>query len=519
MTFGAASPFGAVNRVAGLGVPHIGLHRSRFLGAAALIAVGFVACESPVEPLQPGQSVSIGPLYQDAISGGVDRSYSFQTAVNGEYVVYLKSLSGFVSLGVSDPSTHYTIASVASQPGAIALDANPTTNFVTRDGGGGLITIHVLNGDTALFQFKVARVNTAPEIAQSRFAFGDTVVGETIEPVVDADWFYARAEANESVTAIVEPLGGSPAGGLTLYVEDAATGQLLGLVPATPGDPLMATAPLPVSASQDYRFIVRSTSVGAYPRHQGPYRLWSYVIHPAPEHVAAAIPANVEIRDERIDYPNDVDAFTFQDTTGAEFNVFLESSRPFLVQVLSPTNSVLGARIDHDADTSLFHHGTGPFQITGPGTHTIRVATGELPWLVADTGSYRLILYRIDRRPERVPAGVQVGDTISGEAIDPAGDIDEFTGTATPGQSLVAAFRLSADPVPASDYLSFEVLDPATGALLSRVLSAAAGGFMQGGAFTVPASGTFQVRVGRFAGGEPTTAPYEFFFSSAPPVP
>ncbi len=478
MTFGAASPFGAVNRVAGLGVPHIGLHRSRFLGAAALIAVGFVACESPVEPLQPGQSVSIGPLYQDAISGGVDRSYSFQTAVNGEYVVYLKSLSGFVSLGVSDPSTH-----------------------------------------SALFQFKVARVNTAPEIAQSRFAFGDTVVGETIEPVVDADWFYARAEANESVTAIVEPLGGSPAGGLTLYVEDAATGQLLGLVPATPGDPLMATAPLPVSASQDYRFIVRSTSVGAYPRHQGPYRLWSYVIHPAPEHVAAAIPANVEIRDERIDYPNDVDAFTFQDTTGAEFNVFLESSRPFLVQVLSPTNSVLGARIDHDADTSLFHHGTGPFQITGPGTHTIRVATGELPWLVADTGSYRLILYRIDRRPERVPAGVQVGDTISGEAIDPAGDIDEFTGTATPGQSLVAAFRLSADPVPASDYLSFEVLDPATGALLSRVLSAAAGGFMQGGAFTVPASGTFQVRVGRFAGGEPTTAPYEFFFSSAPPVP
>ena len=171
------------------------------------------------------------------------------------------------------------------------------------------------------------------------------------------------------------------------------------------------------------------------------------------------------MRAERIDHPNDVDEFTFQDTTGAEFNAFLESARPLLVQVLSPTNSVLGARIDHNADTALFHHGTGPFQITAAGTHTIRVMAGVLPWLVADTGAYRLILYRIDHRPERVPSVVQVGDTISGEAIEPAGDIDEFTAAATPGDRLSCWFRLSADPFPQSVYLSFEVLDPSTGAL------------------------------------------------------
>src|SRR5213594_3765133 len=101
----------------------------------------------------------------------------------------------------------------------------------------------------------------------------------------------------------------------------------------------MTTGPLPLSATQDYRFVIRSTSVGTHPRHLGPYRFWSYVIHPAPEHVGSAIPANVEMRAERIDHPNDVDEFTFQDTTGAEFNAFLESARPLLVQVLSPTNS------------------------------------------------------------------------------------------------------------------------------------------------------------------------------------
>ena len=498
-------------------MPHIRLHRSRFLSAAALIAVGFVACESPVGPLQPGQSVSIGPLYEDAISGGVDRSYSFQTAVNGEYVVYLKSLSGFVSLGVSDPSTHYTIASVFSQPGAIALDANPTTNFVTRDGGGGLITVHVLNGDTALFQFKVARVNTAPEIAQSRFAFGDTVVGETVEPVVDADWFYARGDSGQTIVAVVEPLGGD-GGGITLYVENSATGQSVGLVPNALGEALLTTGPLTLPATQDYRFIIRSTTINAHPRHRGPYRFWTHLVQPAPEHVAKAVPVDSEIRGERIDYAGDVDEFTFQDTVGDELNVFLQGSRRFVLEVMSPSGSRMGGIVNHEADTALFTTGTGPLQVAEAGTHLIRLR-GLDPWRVADTGAYRFKVYRIDRRPEVLAAAVVVGDTLSGESIYPAGDIDEFTASATPGTSLIAGFRLSADPVPPSDYLVFEVLDPASGGLLSRIMSAAAGGFMQGVAFTVPASGTVQMRITRFPGAEATTAPYEFFLSPAPPTP
>jgi len=145
--------------------------------------------------------------------------------------------------------------------------------------------------------------------------------------------------------------------------------------------------------------------------------------------------------------------------------------------------------------------------------------TGALPWQVADTGAYRFILYKIDHRPERVPSVVQVGDTISGEAIEPAGDVDEFTAAATPGERLASWFRLSADPVPQSVYMSFEVLDLSTGALLGRVLPAAAGGFAQGAAFTVPTSGALQIRIGRIPGGEAAAAPYEFFLGPAPQVP
>jgi hypothetical protein len=105
----------------------------------------------------------------------------------------------------------------------------------------------------------------------------------------------------------------------------------------------------------------------------------------------------------------------------------------------------------------------------------------------------------------------QVGDTVVGEAIQPTGDIDEFTATATPGERLMAGFRLSADPVPPSDHLQFEVLDPAADTLLGRILSAAAGGFVQEVTFTVPASGSIKIRIGRFPSAEATAAPYEFY--------
>jgi len=463
--------------------------------------------------------VPIGRVIEDAIRDSVDRNYSFQATANGEYVVFLKSLDGLVVLGVRDSATQFGAAAVFSSPGALPLDENPTPNFVTPLGGVQLIRVRSLSGRTARFQFMVFSINTAPEIAPSRFAFGDTVASETIDPVADADWFDVHGEGGQTIAAIVEPLGGSDSGGVTLYVENPATGQPLALVPAAIGDSLMTTGPIILPAAQDYRFVVRSTSIGSHPRHRGSYRFWSHVIHPAPEHLAAEVLDNVEMRGERIDHPNDVDEFTFQDTVGAEFNAFLESSRPFMLLVVSPTNSTLGARVDHDADTALFHHGTGPFQLTASGTHTIRVETGALPWLVADTGAYRFILYRIDHRPESVPSVVQVGDTISGEAIQPAGDVDEFTVAATPGESLTSWFRLSADPVPHSVYLSFEVLDPSTGALLGRILTAAAGDFVQGATFSVPASGAVQIRIGRIPGGEAAAAPYEFFFGPPPPVP
>jgi len=485
------------------------------LARAGALAIGvLIACDSPLEPFRPlgqGERVPVDRLIEDAISGSVDRSYSFDVAIGGEYVVFLKSLTGFITLGVIDPTTQFTQASVFSTPGTTPLEENPSTNVPTPQGGVLLIRGHVIDGDTGRFQFKIYPVNTAPEIAPRRFEFGDTIVGETINPLVDTDVFTAYGEAGQAVAAALQPLGSDP-GGITLYVE-TETGQLLSLVPAA-GEPLMTTGPIPLSVSRDYRFVIRSTRIDAHPRHRGLYRVWSYLIHPAPEHVSLPLSVDTEVRGERIDHPNDVDEFTFQDTIGAEFTAFVEGSPPMMLSVLSSTNSIIAAGNDHDRDTTLLHHGTNPFQLTTVGTHTIRVLSDAPNWLMADTGAYRVILYRIDHRPESLSSVVQVGDTISGEAIYPGGDIDDFTVSATPGEQLTPWFRLSANPVPAFASISFEVFDPAIAAPLSQTSAAATGGFAQGATFTVPAGGSFQVRVGR---GGVARAPYEFFLSPPPP--
>lgn len=489
------------------------------LRAAPFSMLALIACDSPLEPYRPqGQYevLPVGRVIEDFISGGAARNYSFDAEIGAQYVVYLKSLSGPVLLGVADPATGYTIATVGSGPNTISLEQNPSNDFPTPLGSLYPIDVAVLSGDTARFQFKITKVNTAPEAARELFEFGDTI-HESIDHLADVDMFYVHAEAGQTVTAMVQPLGDNP-GGLTLYVDTRDHPQVPRIAPAR-ADLLLTTGPMRLE-TRDYRFTIRGTWIESTPRHVGPYKLWSYVIHPEPEHLQKLIPLGVEIRGERIDYPDDADNFEFTDTVGAEFAAFLEGPRPFMLLVMSSkdTTTSLGGAYDADADTALLHHSFGLFRIADAGAHRIRVVASNVNALVADTGAYRFMLYRIDRRPENVAALVQVGDTVSGEASAPIGDIDQFTLNATPGTQLAARFRLTADAIPRSGRsVSLAIVDPGTGESLNEIVASLAGPFQQGGSFFVPASGTVQVRVGYRQGLSAGSAPYEFFV--APPTP
>ncbi len=483
--------------------------------AVALCLCLCLACDNPAEPpYHPqgqGELVPMNQLIEDAISGAVDRNYSFEVEAGGEYVVLLKSLHGFVGLTVLDPNQN-VLGTIGSAPNTTALEDNPSTNVPTHQAGVLRLQAQVFNGDTARFQFKIVAVNTAPETEPRQFVLGDTITGESIDPRYDTDIFTAHANAGQIFAAALQPLG-SNHGGVTLYVE-TSSGQLQALVPAA-AEPLMSTGPIPVSAAQDFRFVVRSTAVDNFIRHRGPYRVWTYVIDPAPEHVSPPLTPNIVVNSERIDKPNDIDDFTLADTVGAEFLVFFQAARHYFVHVRTPGGTLIGPGIGAqvDADTTLLHHTLGSIRLDSAGTYSVRVF-GGFPgeWLVADTGAYRVLLRRLDRRPESAAASVQVGDTVRGEEIYPAGDIDEFTTTAAPGGRLTLWFHLTASAVPAGNAVTFEVIDVATGAVLVQTGAVTVDSFTPV-SFVVPASGSLKVRVGPSAGVQPARAPYEFFLS------
>jgi hypothetical protein len=473
-----------------------------FRRPAALCLCLCIACDNPVAPFRPqgqGELVPVNQLIEDAISGGVHRLYSFEVIADGEYVVLLKSLHGFVGISIADPQGGF--ATIGSAPGPTALEDNPSRSVVTHGSGVLAVDAYVFNGDSGRFQFKIVPVHTPPEIVPSQFTMGGTISRETIDPRFDTDIFTTHGDSGQIIAAAVKPLGSDP-GGITLYVETAA-GQLVGLVPPST-EPLMSTGPIPLFASGDYRFVVRSS------HYRGPYRIWSYLINPAPEHGAVSLVPNAALSSERIDQPNDIDQFTLVDTVGAEFLVFLQASRHFFMHVRAPGGTLIGpgAGMQVDADTALLHHSLGSIRLDSAGTYSVRVFGGDPgQWLMADTGAYRVLLQRLDRRPESATASVVVGDTVTGEEIYPAGDVDEFTLSATPSAQLKPWFRLTATPVPSYAAVVFEAVDPGTGAVLSQGSVTATAGLTQGTPFAMPASGTVRLRFGSASG---PRAPYQF---------
>jgi hypothetical protein len=481
---------------------------------AALALCVCLACDNPaeVEPYHPqgtGDLVPIDQLIEDAISGGVARYYSFEAAAGEEYAVLLKSLHGGVMLGVSGAGG-YTLVTVASGPNSPALEDNPSASVFAPQARSFSIDAAVLTGDTARFQFKIVRVNRPPEIAASGFALGDTVRGETINPLYDADLFTAHADSGQTIAALVQPLG-SQAGGISVY-QEGGIGQELYLMSAAPGEPMLSSMPMTLPSSGDWRFMVRSTEWQGHPRHRGPYRFWTLVRDSAPEHLAPALPIQTVVTGERMDNAIDVDRFTFQDTAGAELVTLVEGPHRVTVFVQSPTDSLIAAMIDQDNDTTLYHHGTQAFKLPATGTYKLRVESSwDAPWLATDTGPYRIMLFRLNRQPETASATIAVGDTARGEAVNPAGDIDEYTVTATAGTQHTAWFRLTSDGKPQYFGLALDVINPATGASLASVATTVAQPFLQTPTFTIPSGGAVKIRVASSGGQTAGSAPYEFF--------
>ena len=484
--------------------------------AVAAVISAVLACESsPFEPRGEGERVPINREITDEVGGDTVGRYSFVGQGGAVYAIFLQALSGNVSMFVVDSTHQILVAEVFAGPGSQPLYENPSESFSSANEAVYNIGVRAAPGTTARFRFVVYPINRAPEHTAGRFTLGDTIVGETIDPIVDLDDFVAHGDAGQEIVAVGETPAPAGSGSVAISVIDPVANRFLGYVFADAGTATpLTTGRLRLPATHDYRFSAGSVTSNTYPRYKGPYRFWTYVINPAPEHRAASMPFNTEVANERIDRAGDADEFTFTAAAGADFNAFVQGTgRTFQVEV-SPTGGTdtpIAVAGSQPSDTALFAHATSRFRTTTAGTYVVRV-TGSTPTLVADTGAYRVYLYAIDRRPEHVSATIAPGDTVSGEDLALAGDIDEYAFTATLGEEYNVF--LQGQNGSSDTHLKVEVVGPA-GAVLRSTQSAGNDSslFRQvTGRFSIPSTGSYHLRVsGTQSYNDKDQGPYRLF--------
>lgn len=367
-----------------------------------------------------------------------------------------------------------------------------------------------------------------PESVADTLAIGDTVSAESLGPPGDVDVFRFSGVRGQHVNISIE--------GFALQATEGVGVFLSG--PAVPPDfdPIawVVSVGTPGVASQSLRLDLRKT--GRYELHVsggssppqlseiGRYRLSLTALNTAPEVAPSALVPGDSITQEAIDVPGDWDEFTVTGTPGEELGLLFESSGTFpiypWIRVFNPlTGDSLGTTVGQGLRF------VGPLRV--PASGKIGLAVYEIPMTYFRecfdatcgnayryTGGYTVRVAHFNRAPESVPAAYAVGDTVRGEAIAQPGDIDEFTSAGSPVEPLIASFRLTAPPVGSGYGLSLEIVDPATGAVLTGQDTQVFGQqFVDVGGFTVPASGNFLVRVrgSGLSGEETTTAPYEFY--------
>ncbi|HYC49979.1 MAG TPA: hypothetical protein VEB19_02605, partial [Gemmatimonadaceae bacterium] len=208
-----------------------------------------------------------------------------------------------------------------------------------------------------------------------------------------------------------------------------------GIAPSTQLTDYSRRATLP--ATGQYRVRVRSATDEESVR--APYLLELYTVSSLPEQAASVIQFGDTIT-ERIDRPGDLDVFTFAGVAGRDANIFLgwpiTNGELGGILVLDP---VLGGPRAIPFSSSLDQRDVGRFTMEDRTYTWIVDPLGtQTTW---SSGEYRFRAILIDTSPETQPSAYVIGDTLSAEALSPAGDIDDFTFTVATETSMKAFFE------------------------------------------------------------------------------
>jgi hypothetical protein len=388
-------------------------------------------------PESGSAALAPGAVADDAIGsvGDVDE-YTFSAPAGQEMNLLLQLRSGMAErLTLELLRNGQQVARLETPERAAALDEFGTGRLTLA---GGIYTVR-LQGPvrgapertTAGYRLELYAVDRRPE-AGGQLALNGATASDAIERPGDIDEFVFQGTAGQRV--VVHISGPLP-------VRGPITAQLVG--PNTQPLPWLPEFPVSVgvgsTATPTYARRLLLNETGAHrvrvggeftsSMGTGPYTVGVYSVSTAPEHVPASMQIGQTLTGERIDHPGDLDEFSLVGQAGREVALFVGAE---------PGAGGMLARIQPTGPASLLYSiFSGALSLDGPSTG--RIVLRDLPYSVvvdpqmsssggaSTIGAYAVRVFPIDRAPEGRPAAYTLGDTVSGEALRPAVDIDEYT--------------------------------------------------------------------------------------------
>jgi hypothetical protein len=377
-------------------------------------------------------------------------SYALAGETGLEVVIFLQATSGqdaqYTELFVRSPTQDVNewIGSTSTSGADSVLEASSTGRMILPDDGDYQIEIWGGGHPSASrhgvgpYRFFVYPVDRDPETAPSRIEIGDTIT-EAIDAVADIDEFVFHGEAGTIVNVFFQIETGLTGG---VWVRLLGIGEPFQEIAAHERLPALEdyrTGRVVLPTTGDHRVRIEGRDRG-FPRlDTGFYRFEVSLVDPAPESVPTELAIGQRVDGERLDRPGDIDEFVVSAAPGTEVIVLFEAEglpdeHPLVLTALEADSVIWTTLAGLPAEYDV------RFAFVTPDPHAVRVNSFDPA--SGHTGRYSLQLFPLDRAPESISPQIEVGTVVTGETIDPRGEVDEFTFQGLAGQEVMIFARV-----------------------------------------------------------------------------
>jgi hypothetical protein len=274
---------------------------------------------------------------------------------------------GALALSVLPVGGFSTIASVGQNFGR---DSAETGRFILPANGSYMISV---GGAEGPYSFSMHRLDTQPEHSAAAIAPGTSVTSEQLDWPGDVDEFVLSAAPGSELQVMLQAMSNVLVRlevGMPVTYDSLKGAESLGFLQPT-GRFLM-----PDGGEARIRIYNSGGSGGTI----GPYSFSVIPVVRAPESVGAPLTRGAVVQGESLDYPGDIDEFTFPASAGETITAFLQTPQGFngsgeaLLEVVEPgTGAVLGTAASYNPTPGPFGASTGPITLTASGTYRLRV--------------------------------------------------------------------------------------------------------------------------------------------------